>query len=82
LTLLLALLAAYAGLDSIRIAGFGMRNSHSSCSCCFYAIPALAVSHSISYALWAVLFLATIGIVGLTATFNKPVRDKTPDKVI
>ena len=37
---------------------------------------------AVPYALWAVLALAVIGIVGLTVTFGKPQRDKTIDKVI
>jgi hypothetical protein len=36
----------------------------------------------VPYALWAVLLLAVIGILGLSITFNKPVRDKTLDKII
>jgi hypothetical protein len=47
-----------------------------------YAALAIAVYLSVPYALWAVLLLAVIGILGLSITFNKPVRDKTLDKII
>jgi hypothetical protein len=47
-----------------------------------YAALAIAVYLSVPYALWVVLLLAGIGILGLSITFNKPVRDKTLDKII
>ncbi len=47
-----------------------------------YGVLALVVYLAVPHALWAVLLLATISIVGLTVTFNKRIRDKTPDKVI
>jgi hypothetical protein len=47
-----------------------------------YAALAIAVYLSAPYALWTVLILAVIGILGLSITFNKPVRDKTLDKII
>ena len=42
----------------------------------------IAVYLAVPYALWMVLLLAVIGILGLSITFNKPVRDKTLDKII
>lgn len=84
MSFLLALLAANAIVHGIVVARFGMRNNNQPflMFMLVYAVLAIAVYLSIPYALWAVLLLATIGIVGLTVTFNKPVRDKTLDKVI
>ena len=45
-------------------------------------VLAIAVFLNWPFALWAVLILSVIGIVGLTVTFNKPQRDKTLDYVI
>ena len=47
-----------------------------------YAALALAVYLSLPYAQWGVLVFSIIGITGLTITFNKPVRDKTLDRLI
>jgi hypothetical protein len=82
--LLLAILAANAIVHGIVVARFGMRNNNQPffVFMLVYAVLAVAVYFSMPYALWAVLGLATFGIVGLTVTFNKPVRDKTLDKVI
>jgi hypothetical protein len=80
-----AVLAANAIVHGIVVARFGMRNNNNQPFFVFmlvYAVLAVAVYYSMPYALWAVLLLASIGIVGLTLTFNKPVRDKTLDKVI
>ncbi|NJL88341.1 MAG: hypothetical protein HC886_24120 [Leptolyngbyaceae cyanobacterium SM1_1_3] len=43
---------------------------------------AIAAFLAVPYVLWAVLVLSAIGIVGLTATFGKPQRDKTLDRII
>jgi hypothetical protein len=43
---------------------------------------AIVVFLAVPYALWAVLALSLIGIVGLTVTFGKPQRDKTIDGAI
>lgn len=84
MTLLLALLVANAIVHGIVVARFGMRNNNQPflVFMLVYALLAVAVSLAIPYAVWAVLILATIGIVGLTITFNKPVRDKTLDRLI
>ena len=81
---LLALLAVNALVHGIVVARFGVRNNNQPflIFALVYAALAIAVYLSVPYALWAVLILAIVGIVGLTVTFNKPVRDKTLDKVI
>ena len=43
---------------------------------------AIVVFLAVPYAVWAVLILSVIGIVGLSVTFNKPQRDKTLDRII
>jgi len=84
MSLLLALLATNAIVHGIVVARFGVRNNNQPflVFAFVYATLAIAVYLSVPYALWAVLLLAVIGIVGLSITFNKPVRDKTLDKVI
>lgn len=47
-----------------------------------YAALAIAVYLSVQNVLWAVLFLTTIGTIGLTVTFNKIARDKRLEMVI
>lgn len=46
------------------------------------AILAIAVFLAWPYALWATLALSAFGLAGLTATFNKPDREKSIDRVI
>jgi hypothetical protein len=84
MSLLLALLTTNAIVHGIVVARFGVRNNNQPflIFAFVYAALAIAVYLSVPYALWAVLLLAVIGIVGLSITFNKPVRDKTLDKVI
>ncbi len=84
MSLLLALLATNSIVHGIVVARFGVRNNNQPflVFAFVYAALAIAVYLSVPYALWAVLLLAVIGIVGLSITFNKPVRDKTLDKVI
>ncbi|MFM7116717.1 MAG: hypothetical protein ACKO81_18215 [Planctomycetota bacterium] len=84
MSFLLALLAANAIVHGIVIARFGLGNNNQPffVFMLIYLALALAVYLATPYALWAVLILATIGLIGLTVTFNKPARDKTLDKVI
>ena len=84
MSLLLALLATNAIVHGIVVARFGVQNNNQPflVFAFVYAALAIAVYLSVPYALWAVLLLAVMGIVGLSITFNKPVRDKTLDKVI
>ena len=84
MSLLLTLLVTNAIVHGIVVARFGVRNNNQPflMFAIVYAALAIAVYLSVPYALWAVLLLAVIGIVGLSITFNKPVRDKTLDKVI
>jgi hypothetical protein len=71
-------------MHGIVIARFGFRNNNQPffVFALVYAALAVAVYLSVAYVLWFVLILSTIGIVGLSVTFNKPARDKTLDKVI
>ncbi len=82
--LIVGLLAANAILHGIVTARFGMRNNNLPffVFALIYAALALAVLRSVPNVLWAVLGFSTIGFVGLSVTFNKPIRDKTLDKVI
>ena len=84
MSLLLTLLVTNAIVHGIVVARFGVRNNNQPflIFAIVYAALAIAVYLSVPYALWAVLLLAVIGILGLSITFNKPVRDKTLDKII
>lgn len=81
---LLGLLVANAIAHGIVVARCGMhsKNLPFFVLMLVYGVLALVVYLAVPHALWAVLLLATISIVGLTVTFNKRIRDKTPDKVI
>lgn len=84
MSLLLTLLTANAIVHGIVVARFGFRNNNQPflTFAIVYAALAIAVYLSVPYALWMVLLLAILGILGLSITFNKPVRDKTLDKII
>lgn len=84
MSLLLTLLIANAIMHSIVVTRFGIKDNNQPflIFAIVYAALAITVYLSLPYALWAVLLLAGIGILGLSITFNKPVRDKTLDKVI
>lgn len=84
MALLLGLLAVNAIAHGIVVARYGVHNNNLPffVFMLVYAALALVVYLAVPYSLWAVLLLATIGIVGLTVTFNKLIRDKTLDKVI
>ncbi len=84
MSLLLTLLTTNAIVHGIVVSRFGVRNNNQPflIFAIVYAALAIAVYLSVPYALWMVLLLAVIGILGLSITFNKPVRDKTLDKVI
>ena len=43
---------------------------------------AIIVFLAVPYAVWAVLVLSVVGLVGLTVTFGKPQRDETLDRII
>jgi hypothetical protein len=84
MSLLLTLLVTNAIVHGIVVArfGFGNNNQPFLIFAIVYSALAIAVYLSVPYALLAVLLLAAIGILGLSITFNKPVRDKTLDKAI
>ena len=84
MSLLLTLLTTNAIVHGIVVARFGVRNNNQPflLFAIVYAALAIVVYLSVPYALWTVLILAVIGILGLSITFNKPVRDKTLDKII
>lgn len=84
MSLLLTLLTTNAIVHGIVVARFGVRNNNQPflLFAIVYAALAIAVYLSVPYTLWIMLLLAVIGILGLSITFNKPVRDKTLDKII
>lgn len=84
MSLLLTLLTTNAIVHGIVVARFGVRNNNQPflIFAIVYAALAIAVYLSVPYTLWIILLLAVIGILGLSITFNKPVRDKTLDKII
>ena len=84
MSLLLTLLTMNTVVHGIVVARFGVRNNNQPflIFAIVYAALAIAVYLSVPSALWMVLLLAVIGILGLSITFNKPVRDKTLDKII
>lgn len=84
MSLLLTLLTTNAIVHGIVVARFGVRNNNQPflLFAIVYAALAIAVYLSVPYTLWIILLLAVIGILGLSITFNKPVRDKTLDKII
>ena len=81
--LLAGMLAANALLHAIVVGRFGLKgNGPFLAFVGIYAALAVAVYAAIPHALWAVLILSALGIVGLSVTFNKAARDKTLDKAI
>jgi hypothetical protein len=84
MTMLICFLVANALLHGAVILRFGVRGNNQPflVGGLVYAALAVAVYLSVPYVLWAVLVFSIVGIVGLTLTFNKPVRDKTFDKLI
>ena len=84
MSLLLTFLIANAIVHGIVVARFGVGNNNQPflIFATVYAALAMAVYLSVPYSLWAVLLLGVIGILGLSITFNKPVRDKTLDRII
>jgi hypothetical protein len=84
MTMLIGFLVANALLHGAVIVRFGVRGNNKPflLGGLGYAALAVAVYCSLPYVLWAVLVLSLVGIAGLTITFNKPVRNKTLDKLI
>jgi hypothetical protein len=85
MTLLALLLALDAVLHGFLIYRFGIKQSANMPFLIFAfvdAILAIAVFLAWPYALWATLVLSALGLAGLTVTFNKPVREKSLDRVI
>ncbi len=84
MSLIVVLLAANALLHGMVIARFGVRGNNEPflVFALVYAALAVTVYLSVPYALGAAFVLSIIGIVGLSVTFNKPVRDKNLDKAI
>jgi hypothetical protein len=82
--LLLTFLITNAIVHGIVVARFGVANNNQPflTFAIVYAALAISVYFALPYALWAVLLLAVVGLLGLSITFNKPIRDKTLDKII
>ena len=85
MTILALLLLVDAALHAAVIYRFGLTDRNNVPFLIFAIVDlalAVAVFSAWPYALWATLILSAIGIVGLTATFNKPQHEKTIDKII
>jgi hypothetical protein len=84
MALLIGFLAVNTILHGAVVARYGVRGNNLPflLGAFAYAALALAVYLSVPYAIWGVLGFSIIGITGLTITFNKPVRDKTFDRLI
>ena len=83
MSLLLTLLILNVVLHGIIVARFGIRNNLPVfVFMLVYAALGIAVYLSVPNVLWVVLFLTTIGTIGLTITFNKIARDKRLEMVI
>lgn len=83
MSLLLTLLVLNVTLHAIIVARFGIRNNQPVfVFMLVYAALAITVYLSAPNVLWFVLFLTTIGTIGLTITFNKIARDKRLEMVI
>lgn len=81
---LAVLLAVNAVIHAIVVARYGLRGNNQPflVFAVIDAFLAAAVFLAVRYAVWAALILSIVGFVGLNVTFNKPVRDKTLDRVI
>jgi hypothetical protein len=81
---LAALLVVNAVVHGLVVARFGIRQDNEPffLFALVYAALAIAVFSAVPYALWAVLLLSLIGLIGLSVTFHKPVRGKSLDKLI
>jgi hypothetical protein len=84
MAMLTGFLAVNAILHAAVIARYGVRGNNLPflLGALAYAALALAVYLSVPYSLWGVLVFSVVGITGLTITFDKPVRDKTFDRLI
>jgi hypothetical protein len=84
MTLLAILLLIDAALHAVVIFHYGTADNNM--PFLVFAIIDLALAIivflAVPYAVWAVLILSVIGIIGLTVTFGKPQRDKTLDRII
>lgn len=83
MTVLALLLLADAALHAAIVYRFGAReNMPFAVFAVVDLVLAIAVFLAWPYALWVTLILTLIGIVGLTATFNRVPRDKSFDYMI
>ena len=84
MALLIGFLSVNTILHAAVVARYGVRGNNLPflLGAFAYAALALALYLSVPYAMWGVLGFSIIGITGLTITFNKPVRDKTFDRLI
>lgn len=82
---LAALLALDAVLHALVVIKYGLKDKAYTPFLVFLfidAVLALIVFLHLPYALWATLLLSTVGLVGLTLTFQKPQRNKAVDTAI
>ncbi|MBA3909573.1 MAG: hypothetical protein C0524_06720 [Rhodobacter sp.] len=82
-TLLAILLAVDAILHGVIIARFGVKgNEPPLVFGLAYAALTVAIFLGIPYALWAVLFVTLVGLVGLTVAYKNISHEKTVERVI
>ena len=84
MTLLAILLLLDAGLHAAVIFRYGTADNNMPflIFTIIDLVLAIIVFLAVPYAVWAVLILSALGLIGLTLTFGKPQRDKTLDRII
>ena len=83
MTLLAVLLAVNAILHGVIIARFGVKgNEPPLVFGLAYAALTIAVFLAVPYAVWAVLIVTLVGLVGLTVAFKSITHEKSVERVI
>ena len=83
MTLLAVLLAVNAILHGVIIARFGVKgNEPPLVFGLAYAALTIAVFLAVPYAVWAVLIVTLVGLVGLTVAFKSITHEKSVERII
>ena len=83
MTLLAVLLAVNAILHGVIIARFGVKgNEPPLVFGLAYAALTMAVFLAVPYAVWAVLIVTLVGLVGLTVAFKSITHEKSVERII
>ena len=83
ITLLAVLLAVNAILHGVIIARFGVKgNEPPLVFGLAYAALTIAVFLAVPYAVWAVLIVTLVGLVGLTVAFKSITHEKSVERII